>query len=115
MVATGNIAAAYSSDAPSNPADLIDNTSLWWDAFPCLALPGDANLSRMQEAALRTMARILGFQSPVRRAPYTGSDIGTRTMIVRCAQLSMLSSPRTPKSTRASSVKGRRSFTRTLD
>ena len=37
---------------------------MWWDAFPCLALPGDPNLPRMQEAALRTMTRILGFQSP---------------------------------------------------
>jgi hypothetical protein len=36
---------------------------MWWDAFPCLALPADPNLRTMQEAALRTMARILGFQS----------------------------------------------------
>ena len=37
---------------------------MWWDAFPCLALPADPNLRTVQEAALRTMARILGFQAP---------------------------------------------------
>ena len=36
---------------------------MWWDGFPCLALAGDPNLPRMQETALRTMARILGFKS----------------------------------------------------
>jgi hypothetical protein len=39
-----------------------------------------------QGAALRTMARILGLQCAVRKAPYTGSDIGNETMIVKsCA------------------------------
>ena len=37
---------------------------MWWDGLPCLALPGDPNLRTMQETTLRTMARILGFQSP---------------------------------------------------
>ena len=37
---------------------------MWWDAFPCLALPADPNLRTVQGAALRTMARILSFQSP---------------------------------------------------
>ena len=36
---------------------------MWWDGFPCLALAGDPNLPRMQETALRTMARILGLNS----------------------------------------------------
>ena len=36
---------------------------MWWDGFPCLALASDPNLPRMQETALRTMARILGFKS----------------------------------------------------
>jgi hypothetical protein len=36
---------------------------MWWDGFPCLALAGDPNLPTMQETALRTMTRILGFQS----------------------------------------------------
>jgi len=36
---------------------------MWWDGFPCLALAGDPNLPKMQETALRTMARILGFNS----------------------------------------------------
>jgi hypothetical protein len=36
---------------------------VWWDEFPCLALAGDPNLPTMQETALRTMARILGFSS----------------------------------------------------
>ena len=35
---------------------------MWWDGFPCLTLPGDPNLPAMQETALRTMARILGFE-----------------------------------------------------
>jgi hypothetical protein len=36
---------------------------MWWDGFPCIALAGDPNLPTMQEAALRTMARILGLKS----------------------------------------------------
>ncbi len=36
---------------------------MWWDGFPCLALAGDPNLPKMQETALRTMARILSFNS----------------------------------------------------
>ena len=36
---------------------------MWWEGFRCLALAGDPNLPRMQETALRTMARILGFKS----------------------------------------------------
>jgi hypothetical protein len=40
---------------------------MWWDRFPCLALAGDPNLPRMQEAALRTMARILGLKSLARQ------------------------------------------------
>ena len=36
---------------------------MWWDGFPCLALARDPNLPMMQETALRTMARILGFKS----------------------------------------------------
>jgi hypothetical protein len=48
----------------ADAGSLNDVCYMWWDAFPCLALPGDPNLPRMQEAALRTMARILGFQSP---------------------------------------------------
>ena len=35
----------------------------WWDGFPCLALASDPNLPKMQETALRTMARVLGFKS----------------------------------------------------
>jgi hypothetical protein len=34
---------------------------MWWDGFPRLALAGDPNRPMMQEAALCTMARILGF------------------------------------------------------
>jgi hypothetical protein len=36
---------------------------MWWDGFPCLALPGDPDKPMMHEAALCTMARILGFHS----------------------------------------------------
>ena len=38
---------------------------MWWDAFPCLALPGDPNLRTTQETALRTMAR----KGPQQRPP----------------------------------------------
>jgi hypothetical protein len=82
---------------------------MWWEAFACLALPVDPNLRTAQGAALRTMARTLGIQSPAcQESAYTDSDIGTGTMLVRCAQLSMSSSPPTRTSTRASSVMPRR-------
>jgi hypothetical protein len=47
-------------------------------------------------------------RSPVRRAPCTGSDIGSGTMIDRCARLLIASSKPTWTSTRASSLTPRR-------
>jgi len=36
---------------------------MWWDSFPSLALPGDAHLPTLQEAALATVKRILMLDS----------------------------------------------------
>jgi len=36
---------------------------MWWDTFPSLALPGDAHLTVLQEAALAAMKKILALDS----------------------------------------------------
>jgi hypothetical protein len=36
---------------------------MWWDEFPCIALPGDPNLRRISGTALTTMEHILGLGS----------------------------------------------------
>jgi hypothetical protein len=36
---------------------------MWWDEFPCIALPGDPNLRRLSATALTIMERILGLGS----------------------------------------------------
>lgn len=36
---------------------------MWWDEFPCIALPGDPHLSLLHDSALRTMERILNLGS----------------------------------------------------
>jgi hypothetical protein len=36
---------------------------MWWDEFPCIALPSDPNLRRLTGTALTTMERILGLDS----------------------------------------------------
>jgi hypothetical protein len=36
---------------------------MWWDEFPCIALPGDPHLSLLHDSALRTMKRILNLGS----------------------------------------------------
>jgi hypothetical protein len=36
---------------------------MWWDEFPCLALPGDPHHDALHATALRTMERILSLPS----------------------------------------------------
>jgi hypothetical protein len=36
---------------------------MWWDEFPCIALPSDPNLRRLSGTALTTMEHILGLGS----------------------------------------------------
>jgi hypothetical protein len=36
---------------------------MWWDEFPCIALPTDPNLRRLSATALTTMEHILGLGS----------------------------------------------------
>ena len=36
---------------------------MWWDEFPCIALPSDPEFDRLHEAALRTMERIIRLDS----------------------------------------------------
>lgn len=36
---------------------------MWWDEFPCIALPSDPNLRRLDNTALITMEHILGLGS----------------------------------------------------
>ena len=36
---------------------------MWWDEFPCIALPSDPNLPRLSGTALTTMEHILGLGS----------------------------------------------------
>ena len=36
---------------------------MWWDEFPCIALPSDPNLRRLSGTALTTMEHILGLSS----------------------------------------------------
>ena len=36
---------------------------MWWDEFPCIALPDDPDADRLHEAALRTMERIIRLDS----------------------------------------------------
>ncbi|HEX6014034.1 MAG TPA: hypothetical protein VFY87_20010 [Geminicoccaceae bacterium] len=37
---------------------------MWWDGFPCLALPDDPHRAALHQAALRTMERTLALDSP---------------------------------------------------
>jgi hypothetical protein len=37
--------------------------NMWWDEFPCIALPRDPNLRRLSGTALTTMEQILGLAS----------------------------------------------------
>ena len=52
---------SHLSEADAGPLNGV--CYMWWDEFPCLALPDDPHLPVLHEAALRTMAGILDLDS----------------------------------------------------
>ena len=53
---------SHLSEAAAGPLNGV--CYMWWDEFPCLALPDDPHRDAMHGAALRTMESILALDSP---------------------------------------------------
>ena len=52
---------SHLSEAAAGPLNRV--CYMWWDEFPCLALPDDPHRDAMHQAALRTMERLLALDS----------------------------------------------------
>jgi hypothetical protein len=52
---------SHLSEPATGPLNIV--CYMWWDEFPCIALPGDPNFHTLQQHALQAMERILALDS----------------------------------------------------